>query len=64
MEFYTREMSPKEIIQRFEKTNNLKELEKNIANFGRDKCITILMLSGKKHCDAGHLVNQHKRLFQ
>lgn len=41
-----------------------KKLQENVIAFARDKCITILILSGMKHCDAGYLVNQHKRLFQ
>ena len=57
-------MTAKEIVNRFQQTKDLLELEKNISNFGRNNAINILMLSGMKHCDAGYLVNQYKRLFQ
>lgn len=40
------------------------KFEENIIDYAKDKCITILMLSGMKHCDAGYLVNQHKKLFK
>lgn len=41
-----------------------RKLQENIIDFAKDKCITILMLSGMKHCDAGYLVNQHKQVFK
>ena len=59
-------MSAEQIVDRFKKTYKrdvemaFKELQENIMNFGKDKAVTILMLSGKKHCDAGYLVKQHK----
>ena len=40
-----------------------KNFEENIIDYAKDKCITMLMLSGMKHCDAGYLVKQHKKLF-
>lgn len=40
-----------------------KKLEENILDYGKDKVITMLMLSGMKHCDAGYLINQYKKLF-
>jgi hypothetical protein len=45
-----------------EKANN--ELKKNILNYAKDKCVTILMLDGRKHCDAGYLIKQYKRIFK
>ena len=40
-----------------------KELEENIIDYAKDKILTIITLSGIKHCDAGYLINKHKRIF-
>jgi len=40
------------------------EFQKNILIYAKDKCITILMLGGRKHCDAGYLIKQYKKIFK
>ena len=63
-------MTTSQVIDRYNK--NLKvskefaetELSKNIINYAKDKIHSIIMLSGLKHCDAGHLINQFKRIFK
>ena len=62
-------MTSTELMKRFKKDKYQgeeyaeKQLEINLVEYAKDKAITLLMLSGMKHCDAGYLVNRHKRIF-
>jgi hypothetical protein len=62
-------MRSNDLLKRFKKdimqSQEIAErnFEENIIDYAKDKAITLLMLSGMKHCDAGYLVKQHKRIF-
>lgn len=62
-------MKSSDLLKRFKKdimqSQKIAErnFEENVIDYAKDKAITMLMLSGMKHCDAGYLVKQHKRIF-